>query len=349
MPHNRYMAWEKPGKTALVCRYGGIGDHIMAASILPHLKAEGYHVTYMTTPLGRDVMLHDPNIDAFWVQDTDQVPNQELGAYWKSLEVEGRWDRIIQLSESIERGLLLAPGQIAHAYPHEVRHKLFNVNYLERTHDIAGVPLEFHQKFHATDLELAEAEGFKNAFGRPVVYWPLAGSSVHKWYPWVPEVCRWLIDNADCQIVLTSDGGKGKMMADGVLGALQNNNVPLDKIVCMAGEWDVRQSLTFATVADVVVGPETGVTNAAAMEPNRKVVFLSHSSVENLTKHWTNTVSLMPKATPCFPCHKLHYSDETCQIDPLTRAARCAADIAPVETFRAIMDALGYQAQEAAE
>ena len=32
-----------------------------------------------------------------------------------------------------------------------------------------------------------------------------------------------------------------------------------------------------------------------------------HSAEENLTKHWTNTASLIPKDCPCYPCHKMHF------------------------------------------
>jgi hypothetical protein len=58
-----------------------------------------------------------------------------------------------------------------------------------------------------------------------------------------------------------------------------------------------------AQVADVVVGQETGLLNAVAMEPMRKVVLLSHSTHENLTKHWVNTEALTGDV-PCYPCHR---------------------------------------------
>ena len=72
----------KPHKTACVVRYGGFGDQIMASTILPGLKEQGYHVIYMTTPTAKQIVEHDPHIDEFILQDKDQVPNQELTNYW---------------------------------------------------------------------------------------------------------------------------------------------------------------------------------------------------------------------------------------------------------------------------
>jgi hypothetical protein len=37
------------------------------------------------------------------------------------------------------------------------------------------------------------------------------------------------------------------------------------------------------------MGGELGGGIGEAMEDNQKIVFLSHSSQENLTKHWKNT------------------------------------------------------------
>jgi len=63
------------------------------------------------------------------------------------------------------------------------------------------------------------------------------------------------------------------------------------------------------------MGPETGILNSVAMMPTPKLVWLSHSSVENLTKHWVNTVALQPSECPCYPCHQLHYNFEFCTRD----------------------------------
>ena len=87
------------------------------------------------------------------------------------------------------------------------------------------------------------------------------------------------------------------------------------QVVGVAGKWELRQTLAnLAMVADLVVGPESMVVNVASCYDVPKIVFLSHSSPENLTKYWTNTAAMEPdlQAAPCYPCHQLHYSLESC-------------------------------------
>ena len=108
------------------------------------------------------------------------------------------------------------------------------------------------------------------------------------------------------------------------------------RVIRLSGEMGIRDTLALAKVADVVVGCETGVLNAVAFEENRKVCLLSHSSRENLTKHWKNTFSMAPKGLSCYPCHRLHYTREFCFEDKETGAAMCQKLIDPDDVFRAI-------------
>jgi hypothetical protein len=91
-----------------------------------------------------------------------------------------------------------------------------------------------------------------------------------------------------------------------------------------------------------VVGPETGVLNAVGFEPNAKVVLLSHSTEENLTKHWVNTASLSAPLDPSVPicgnlaCHQLHYTREFCPEHEATGAAMCQISITPDRVYEAI-------------
>ena len=79
--------------------------------------------------------------------------------------------------------------------------------------------------------------------------------------------------------------------------------------------------------------------NAASTLSNHKIVMLSHSSEENLSKHWENTTSLAPDYYDnfCFPCHKMHYGFNTCSRDENTGGAMCAANIKPNDICKDIM------------
>ena len=355
-----------PGPTCLVIRYGGIGDLIQLSSILPGLKKQGYRITLQTTPRGHEVVKHDPNIDDFWIQDVDQVPNEELQEYWKALGPE--FDKIINLSESVEGTLLALPGRRTHAMPHAARHHLMDINYMEFHHALAEVPPPFEQRFYPTPKEAKEAKQYRKKMGKdPVVVWALAGSSVHKVWPWVDIVAKWLLDHTKVKVVFVGamqeqvletaivqqllkafldvpheESHKAKLSEN--LLRLKEHFDGVNRVVCRSGSLSIRESLTFIEHADLVVGPETGVLNAAGLLAMPKVVFLSHSSPENLTKYWVNTTTLESRGCPDSPCHRMHYSREFCPQHEETGASLCAAALTPEVVYEAIVSALGPRA-----
>lgn len=329
-------------KRALVIRYGGIGDMLMVSSILPHLKDEGYHITVNCHKHRTDVLLHDPHVDAVIAQDTNFVPNQVLGPYWQVLGT--RYDRVINLCESIEGGLLTISDRLQSHYPDDARRKLFGtVNYVERTHDIADVPHDYRVSFFETMDERRWAAGIKRECNAPVILWAISGSSPHKVWPWTHVVIAWLLKQTPAHVFLTADGGIGKVLQDAIAEKLKSDGADLSRVHATAGIWGVRQTLTMAKLADCVVGPETGVLNAVSMTPVPKVIYLSHSSETNLTRDWMNATVLVPSTdrAPCYPCHKLHYDWSTCHQHPDTNAALCASAIAPEHVFEAIALAIG--------
>ncbi len=321
-----YLKKRAPRKTACVVRYGGFGDMLQAANVLPGLKRQGFHITVMTTPKGRNVIEHDPNVNDWFIQDDDQVPNELLGEFWAYHAK--RFDRFINLSESVEGTLLSMPGRISYTWPPEVRRKRLNTNYLEFCADLAGVPYTGEARFYPTAEERVLAQLRITPGKGPNVVWALAGSSCHKFYPGQDIVIAALLTEfPDCRIFLVGDGAC-KLLEQGW------ENEP--RVVRLSGELGIRDTLALAQVVDVVVGCETGVLNAVAFERNRKVVLLSHSSVENLTKNWVNTASMLPRRTACYPCHQLHYNWDHCHQDDFTGAAKCQVSIPPEDVFAAI-------------
>lgn len=330
------QSWRLPKtakKTACICRFGGYGDMLQTANILPTLKEQGFHVTVMTTPKGQDILRHDPHVDAWWIQDKDQVPNHELNAYWDV--VSKKFDTFINLCESVEGTLLAMPGRANHRWPDAVRHKHMDVNYLEFTAELAGISYESRAKFYPSKQEDKAARARLLTGGLNIVF-ALAGSSQHKFYPGQDAVIANILrEHPQCRIF---------MVGDEACKILQMGWEKEKRVVFLSGELSIRDTLALAKVADVVVGCETGVLNAVAFEPNRKVVLLSHSSNENLTKHWENTFVMVPPATlGCYPCHRLHYTMEFCAEDPETGAAMCQRLIDPIDVYNAIT----YQPEEA--
>jgi len=307
-------------KTACVCRFGGFGDMLQAAVVFPQLKAAGYHVTVMTTPKGKDVICNDPHVDDWYIVDQDQVPNGELSAFWA--EQAKRFTKFVNLSESIEGHLLALPGRMNHSWPHEVRKKRLNTNYHEWTAELAGVPFKPCQLFYPTKAETSKFTGPQSPVPGPgfTVLWALAGSSLHKFTPWQDAViARMLLDMPEARII---------MVGDLACQILEQGWEEEPRVVCLSDKLNIRETLALAQRVDLVIGPETGVLNAVGMDVTpHKVLLLSHSSANNLAKHWKNCQALTPVDCDCYPCHRLHYSDEFCQTDDETGAALCSVKI----------------------
>jgi len=313
-------------KTALVCRFGGFGDMLQAALIFPQLKAQGYHVTVMTTPKGMDVIRHDPNVDDFFLLDKDQVPNVELQPFWQ-VQAE-RFDRFINLSESIEGQLLALPGRTNYNWPAAVRRKRMKTNYHEWTAELAEVPFKPCQLFYPSDVEKEKAHDLlqPSAFS---LLWALSGSSLHKFYPHQDAViARILLEMPEARLYLVGDEA---------CRLLEQGWEAEQRVVLLSGKISIRETLTLAGEVDCVVGPETGVLNAVGMDKSpSKVLLLSHSTANNLSKHWENVQSLAPVNTPCHPCHQLHYGQGLCELEENSHSAICAANIPPYQVYDAI-------------
>jgi ADP-heptose:LPS heptosyltransferase/predicted SAM-dependent methyltransferase len=343
----QYQSWskaKKPAKSVGVVRYGAWGDLLQASSVFKGLKDQGYHVTVYASPPGSDIITLDPNIDQIILQDKDQVPNQNLGDFWAY--IAKKYDKFVNLSESVENSLLSTPGRIQHVWPPAVRHSYFNRNYLELQHDIAGIPHKPQIKFFASVEEREFARKERAKMGAFTILWCLAGSSVHKTWPYLDQMIAGLmLDFKDVHVVLVGNEA-GKLLEQGW------EKEP--RVHRRSGIWSIRQTLAFVDEADMLIGPETGVMNAAACKSIPKVLFLSHSTHENLTRDWVNTHALISENTTCNgrgenaapACHMLHYNWDFCKKTE-NGVAQCQEDIKPDTTYKVIWHTI-QQAREAA-
>jgi len=327
-------------KAACVVRYGGIGDSLQSANILPMLQRQGYHVTYMTNPVGADLLRHDPHVDRFLVQQTDQVPNERLGEYWAWWKPG--FDKWVNLCESVEGTLLALPGRANHAWPHALRHRELNRNYLEFTAAIADLPYKSEARFYPSQEERQRVAEFRAKHPGFMILYALSGSSSHKAYPWLDNVLAMILLRCPQAVIVLS--------GDPVCQLLEQGWENEQRVIRTSGQLGIREVLSLACSVEVVVGPETGVLNAVAFERDvRKVILLSHSSRENLTKHWLSTDTIEPVGTPCYPCHRLHYTTEFCPRDEETSTAMCQKSISPERVFAPIKRAYtAWEKREAA-
>jgi ADP-heptose:LPS heptosyltransferase len=340
----RLFSWKdpKPAKKAAVIRYGAIGDAVQTSSLFPLLKAEGYHVTlYCQSGPGYEALLHDPHIDRFIVQDKDAVPPQFLQEFWDATKV--KYDKWINLCECVEGTLLAIPGRANHEWPDEVRAVMQDRNYLEFMHDIAGLPHVFAPRFYSTLEERAWARKQVSRFGGRNVLWSLAGSSGHKTWPWLDQIiARLMTDYTDVDVTLVGDNS---------CQILEAGWEAEPRVHRRSGIWSIRESLAFAESSDLVIGTETGLLNAVGHSDIPKIITISHSSEEMLTKHWRNvTVLKQPMSGGCskFPCRQLHYTWDYCNQDDETGAAVCQSSISADVMWDAVVRVLGEPKRMAA-
>lgn len=295
---------ERP--TIGIMRPGAHGDALWAASVAYGYKKRGYRVTMYQSFPGAEVVRHDPHIDEIIELSQHWMDDRSWERYW-AYEAK-KYTKFVNLIWSVETMLLPHPTASTFFWPDAVRHQHMNRSYMESTHEIADLPYEdINPRFYPTEQERHWAMQYRDKHGPLVLIAPSGSNEVKTW----PHVQRLLdlcaehklhaVVLGDVRANLTIREGWGEVVATG---------------------WPIRLAMTLATLADVVVGTETALTNAAAMEDNLKVIVLGHSSAENLTKYWRNTIALEPQV-PCHPCHRIHDGFKYCHKDERTGWARC--------------------------
>jgi len=312
-------------KTACIARYGALGDAIIMSPLVRQLSEDGYDVTLNITTYCTTIFENNPYVSNVVVQERDAIPNPELGKYWAYWKP--RYDRYINLSESLEGDLLQVEGRKTFFTHKDWRHQQCNKNYYDYTLMKGGYPEVTGKRgemFFTRAEERRAQEFFKDVQDKFIVLWSLNGSSHHKVFPLMePCMRKFLSEHPDSRLITVGD----------YTAKLMEFEHP--QVLQKAGEWKVRESLIATQYVDLVVGPETMMTNAAGCYSTPKITFLSHSSHENLCKYWENDYCLEPdiELAPCYPCHQLHYTKESCPINTMVdkttnqeiaRGPRCA-------------------------
>ena len=314
----------KGKKEALVVRYGALGDMIMITPVVRQLKRDGYHVVLNCSEYATQVLRENPYIDEFIVQQKDVIPNDMLDEYWA--EIGKGFDKVVNLTGTIEMDLLKVQGREEFNWSHKQRRKECNKNYTDYTMQKAG----YVSKGEPTELFFTEQEEqlasifldhYKDKF---LIVWAMSGSSMHKVYPWAEYVAGSICQKYGDETLIVTVGDDASRIIEWNLP----NTLP------RCGLFTIRQSMILTKYANLVIGPETGILNAAGCYDTPKIIFMSHSSEENLTKYWKNVTALHPEDCRCHPCHKLIYVD-TCPSGKITGRPKCAENIRPETVYKA--------------
>jgi ADP-heptose:LPS heptosyltransferase len=313
---------KKTDKEALVIRCAALGDTIWITPVLSQLKKDGYHVVVLANEYGAQAIAENPNIDEFIIQnETTDVPYEDLDDYWQELGKD--FERVINLHQSIEGRLIKVEGSAGADWPLEERHRQCNYNFQDRTMEIAGYPEKKGclPELYFSDMEHNMAKICRRFWdGKFMILWSLSGSAFHKCYPWAEYVARTFCKRHEDTVVFTVGDDTCKMLE-------WEDPYTHNK----AGIWTVRQAFIMSQYADLVIGPDTGLMNAASCFETPKIIFMSTNTVENLTKYWKNCASLAPsfEDCDCYPCHKLMYSKDCPRGTIGGLAPKCMEHIAP--------------------
>ena len=309
----------------LITRLGAIGDMIMVTPLLRLLKQAGNHVTLNCKKYSKAVLKCNPYIDEFIVHD-DSIPIEKLDAHLD--ELARGYDRHINLTGSIENALLVTSHQEESKWSHAKRHRELNRNYYDEMLVLGGRDEKgLNGELYFSPVEKMRArEEMKKYKGKFVILWSLSGSSHHKSWPMAEQAARSFLDAYEDVVIIT--------VGDDLCRLLEWEH---PRTIQRSGKWILRKSLIMTKYADLVIGTETGILNAAGCFSTPKVILLSHSSKENLSKHWRNCTSIEPDVE-CYPCHKLHFSLGTCVLDKGTKTPICMTSVAPATVLNGIQD-----------
>ena len=323
---------------ACVCRLGGVGDNLIAASVTGPLKRKGYKVEVISQAPYSCIFENNPHIDKLAVHVKEDFPSDMLQWQQHFAARAKEYEIFANLSHSCEHLVSLFPAQTAFYWPAHFRRQLCNRSYIETVHDIFGVPYEFGPLFHPTELEREQRET-KAKVGERCIGWCLSGSRIDKVYPYAPMAIARLIKELKLPVVMMGAPGKDFEMAKAIEEHVGRQNGSTDGLhLALSPDdknptWPIRRILSFAGVCDLVIGPDTGPMWGVAFEAMPKVLMLSHASPENITKHWRNAITLHaePSRVSCWPCHQLHDEPKTCRPNKENNGAACVSDIS-VET-----------------
>ena len=318
---------------ALVVRDAAIGDLIMATPVISSLARRGYDVHVACKKYAGDAVLAgNPNVTMAHELDRQESHEARI-ARINAIASKCKADLVLDLAGTCESRFLFSEGSTGYTKPLSWRRaNAKGHNYYNFQAQTVGD--------HATRGELyvsREEEKWWMRFrsmklGVRLVQVQLTGSSICKVYPWWPTVIKGLQRDPRVLVILTGDPGLGQILG---LGAVEEGCDPT-RIwqTCGDPKVSLRSALVMTRFVDLVMGPETGILNAAGCFGVPKVLLLSHSSAENISAGWDNCIALQPEAT-CSPCYRLVSPGAPCdrvteEEDPdIAGAARCMATISP--------------------
>ena len=322
-------------------RFGGIGDNLMAAAVLPAL-ARKYRIDMLTNVHYGVLYEGNPYISKLTKIRDDDVPKDSMQSWqaWFAKRAH-EYDYFINLSHSCETLAALPMGQTGFYWPEKWRRKRCDINYLDAIAEIVDVEPQFTEPlFYPTEAEIEKAGETKKKVGERCIGWCVAGSRLDKYHPYTPIIVGRLIRELEMPVIMFGAGGREMDVVKGTMEHVEKANGSIKGLheartsyeedgKTVMTDWPIRRACTQLMACDLVIAPDTGMLWSVAFENVPKIVLLSHASKNNIVKHWKNTIApdIDTEQAPCWPCHRLHDTIEFCRPNKDSTGAACISSI----------------------
>jgi len=224
----------------------------------------------------------------------DGMSDQTFQHYWNKWQDE--YDLIVDLRMTVESKYLFRTDEEMPSL--EERRKIsWDKNFYRTTTKVAGYDIKkAAPEIYLTEDEQKAIENDKKELGRFAI-WQLYGSSDAKQLVnapvWIEEISRRVPD------VLHIIVGNLKFDVNRLFGN--------GKVSHMGGKWSLRTSIGVLKYADLVIGPESAITNAAGAFDVPKIICYSGTREENLGGEFDNHHAFYPNCER-HPCYQISVS-----------------------------------------
>lgn len=320
-------------KKALISRFGAFGDHIHCSHIPRLLKEnEGFDVVdFQYNFKGIPIYANNPFIDKHIQFEPTMRPicDYPVSFIQKRLNYiaeSGKYDRVIDLQNSIERGYMAMENMNEYYRDSAYRRKKYGqLNYYDVSTIAAGYPqyigmvgdlhfTEYEEKFVKDLYERL----YKDKF---VIVLNLSGSSKQKLFLDAEKVItQFLSTHKDAVCITVGDEDCRKLLEfKGERIINRSGFFNEDKSIDKDGNegYPFRQSMMMAKFANLCMGYESGLMVASTLLGTPTLQLMTAASIKNHGGDFPNDYSLQSPIY-CSPCHKGPYSFIGCpKIDVL--------------------------------
>lgn len=284
---------------ALVFRGGSaIGDMLIATPVIRLLAEQGYEVHVACRGGQKEVLVNNPHVHTIHpAPPADTMADLEIWLHNTFNKFEPT-DVLIDLCYSIEKEFLHKTNEMWGPIPpiEERRAKAAGKNYYDQNLIKANLePRPVLPELYASEKEQENLDLIalnKQEEGWQMVMWNTMGSAPNKM---LVKIGKWIAGVHDA-LPFSKHFLVGHM-------AVEIPSLPRsDRIIQTEGFWSLRDALMMPSIADLVVGPESAIINAAGCWPTPKIIIYSHSAPDNLGRYYLNHYPITPNCD-CHPCY----------------------------------------------